>query len=135
MNKRKEVIIGFVVGLIANSFGTLLYILIFSDMGIMETFQAAITQGHLGSLLALGAIIQLQEFWAPNNALAATESLHRHQDNRMGRRSPIASFYNAVFDSRKVDGCRITQRELDVAEAYGISLQPNRRYPHLKRSR
>ncbi len=63
MDKRKEVIIGFVVGLIANSFGTLLYILIFSDMGIMETFQAAITQGHLGSLLALGAILNLVAFF------------------------------------------------------------------------
>ncbi len=63
MNNRKEVIIGFVVGVIANSFGTLLYILIFSDMGVMDTFRAAITQGHLGSLLALGAILNLVAFF------------------------------------------------------------------------
>ena len=63
MNSRKEVFIGFIVGLIANSFGTLLYILIFSDLGIMDTFQAAITQGHLGSLLALGAILNLVAFF------------------------------------------------------------------------
>ncbi len=63
MNRRKEVVIGFLVGLIANSFGTLLYILIFSDLGVVETFQAAITQGHLGSLLALGAILNLVAFF------------------------------------------------------------------------
>ena len=63
MNRRKEVIIGFLVGLIANSFGTLLYILIFSDLGVVETFQAAITQGHLGRLLALGAILNLVAFF------------------------------------------------------------------------
>lgn len=63
MNKNKEIIIGFLVGIIANTFGTLLYILLFSDMGITETLQAAVTQGHLGSLLALGAILNLVAFF------------------------------------------------------------------------
>lgn len=63
MNKNKEIIIGFLVGIIANTLGTLLYILLFSDMGITETLQAAVTQGHLGSLLALGAILNLVAFF------------------------------------------------------------------------
>jgi hypothetical protein len=63
MNKRKELIIGFVVGLIANALGTLLYILLFSDRGIEETFEVAIIQGQLGSLLALGAILNLVAFF------------------------------------------------------------------------
>ncbi|NAY92130.1 hypothetical protein GTQ34_09380 [Muricauda sp. JGD-17] len=63
MNNRKEVLIGFIVGLIANTFGTLLYILIFSDLGVSETFVAAMDQGHLGSLLALGAILNLVAFF------------------------------------------------------------------------
>ena len=63
MNKNKEVIIGFLVGIIANTFGTLLYILLFSDLSIVETLQAAVTQGHLGSLLALGAILNLVAFF------------------------------------------------------------------------
>ncbi|KQC31070.1 hypothetical protein [Flagellimonas eckloniae] len=63
MNTRKEIIIGFVVGVIANTIGTLLYILIFSDLGIAETFEAAIVQGHIGSLLALGAILNLVAFF------------------------------------------------------------------------
>lgn len=63
MNK-KEIIIGFVVGIIANTLGTLAYILLFSEMGIIETFEAAIRQGHLGSILALGAILNLVAFFA-----------------------------------------------------------------------
>ncbi|WP_350289989.1 hypothetical protein [uncultured Croceitalea sp.] len=62
MNK-KEVLIGFAVGIIANTIGTLLYILLFSDMGISDTFKAAITQDHIGSLLALGAILNLVAFF------------------------------------------------------------------------
>lgn len=63
MNNKKEIIIGFIVGLIANTFGTLLYILLFSDLGVVETFNAAIEQGHIGSLLALGAILNLVAFF------------------------------------------------------------------------
>lgn len=63
MNK-KEILIGFIVGIIANTMGTLAYILLFSEMGVMETFEAAIQQGHLGSILALGAILNLVAFFA-----------------------------------------------------------------------
>jgi len=63
MNNKKEIIIGFIVGIIANTFGTLLYILMFSDLGIVETFNAAVNQGHIGSLLALGAILNLVAFF------------------------------------------------------------------------
>lgn len=62
MNK-KETIIGFAVGLIANTIGTLLYIALFSDMNIIDTFAAAVQQGHIGSLLALGAILNLVAFF------------------------------------------------------------------------
>ncbi len=63
MNTKKEILIGFVVGLIANTVGTLLYILLFSEFNIVETFQAAIEQEHIGSLLALGAILNLIAFF------------------------------------------------------------------------
>jgi len=63
MNK-KEILIGFAVGVIANTIGTILYILLFSEMGLKETFEAAIQQGHLGSILALGAILNLVAFFA-----------------------------------------------------------------------
>jgi len=63
MNTKKELIIGFIVGIIANTIGTLIYILLFSDFGIVETFEAAVQQGHIGSLLALGAIFNLVAFF------------------------------------------------------------------------
>lgn len=63
MNTKKEILIGFIVGIIANTFGTLLYIILFSDLGIVETFKAAVAQEHIGSLLALGAILNLVAFF------------------------------------------------------------------------
>ena len=63
MDKRKETAIGFAVGIIANTLGVLLYILMFSDMGIVETYRAAVAQDHVGSLLALGAILNLVAFF------------------------------------------------------------------------
>lgn len=60
---RKEIAIGFIVGVIANTLGTLVYILLFSELGIQETFQAALQQGHVGSLLALGALLNLIAFF------------------------------------------------------------------------
>jgi hypothetical protein len=62
MNK-KEIAIGFIVGIIANTLGTLLYIVLFSDLGISDTLGAAVEQGHIGSLLALGAILNLFAFF------------------------------------------------------------------------
>tara|TARA_R110002051_G_scaffold70735_1_gene127313 strand:- start:7653 stop:7934 length:282 start_codon:yes stop_codon:yes gene_type:complete len=62
MNK-KEIAIGFIVGIIANTIGTLLYIVIFSKLSIKETYQAAVTEGHIGSLLALGAVLNLIAFF------------------------------------------------------------------------
>jgi hypothetical protein len=63
MNTKKETAIGFLVGIIANTLGVLLYMLLFSDLGLAETYQAAVEQGHVGSLLALGAILNLVAFF------------------------------------------------------------------------
>ncbi|MEH6682151.1 MAG: hypothetical protein V7724_16530 [Sediminicola sp.] len=62
MNK-KELAIGFTVGIIANTLGTLLYIVLFSELGIADTIRAAVEQEHIGSLLALGAILNLLAFF------------------------------------------------------------------------
>lgn len=63
MNPKKEIAIGFVVGVIANILGVLAYILLFSDLGIAETYAAAVEQDHVGSLLALGAVLNLLAFF------------------------------------------------------------------------
>ena len=60
---RKEIAIGFAVGLIANTFGFLLYLLLFSDYGIADSVQIAHEQRHLGSIFALGAILNLFAFF------------------------------------------------------------------------
>jgi len=64
MNTKKELLIGFAVGIIANTIGTLAYILLFLDIGIEAAFEAAVQQGQIGSLLALGAILNLIAFFA-----------------------------------------------------------------------
>ncbi|WP_419212694.1 hypothetical protein ACNR9Q_00880 [Maribacter sp. X9] len=63
MNTKKEILIGLLVGIIANTVGTLLYIVLFSDLSISETYAAAVAQEHIGSLLALGAILNLVAFF------------------------------------------------------------------------
>lgn len=63
MNIKKEIIIGFLVGVIANALGVILYILMFSDMGIIETYKAAVEMERVGSILALGAILNLVAFF------------------------------------------------------------------------
>ncbi|NND14756.1 MAG: hypothetical protein HKN89_00350 [Eudoraea sp.] len=63
MNRNREIIIGIVVGLIANALGTVLYIFFFVDLAIPEAFKAAVEQGSLGSILALGAILNLIAFF------------------------------------------------------------------------
>lgn len=60
---RKEIFIGFTVGIIANLIGTLLYLIIFSELSIQESIIIAREQGHLGSLLALGALLNLAAFF------------------------------------------------------------------------
>jgi len=63
MDNRKEILIGFAVGIIANALGTMAYLLLFSEMGVAEGLKAAVVQGHLGSLLALGALLNLLAFF------------------------------------------------------------------------
>lgn len=60
---KKEILIGFIVGIISNTIGTLIYILIFSRYSIKESFKAAHEGDHLGSLIALGAILNILAFF------------------------------------------------------------------------
>ncbi|WP_299258291.1 hypothetical protein [uncultured Aquimarina sp.] len=60
---KKEILIGFFTGIFANSVGIILYILLFSDLSIIETLKAAQENNFLGSLIALGAILNLIIFF------------------------------------------------------------------------
>ena len=59
----KAVTTGFIVGIIANVTGVVLYIQFFSQLGIGETLKNAWTQGFFGSLIALGAVLNLIAFF------------------------------------------------------------------------
>lgn len=59
----KEILIGFIVGLLANAAGTYLYIFFFSDHELEETLKAAVENDFLGSLIALGAILNFLAFF------------------------------------------------------------------------
>ena len=61
---KKDVIIGFVIGIIATAFGLILAIQIFgksSDWG--EVIQQAITEGFLTKLMSIGALLNLGAFF------------------------------------------------------------------------
>ena len=60
---KKEVLIGFITGLAANIIGSYLYSYFFSDYNFEETIKLARTQGVLGNIIALGAILNLVVFF------------------------------------------------------------------------
>lgn len=51
------------VGFIANIVGVIAYVFIFSKLSLLTTLQIAQEQGYLGSILALGAILNLFAFF------------------------------------------------------------------------
>lgn len=59
----KEILIGFAIGLIANLAGMYLYIFFFPELDLEPTLQLALENGFLGSLIALGAILNLIAFF------------------------------------------------------------------------
>lgn len=59
----KEILIGLIIGLVANMAGTYLYIYFFSEDSLENTIQMALKNDLLGSLIALGAILNLLVFF------------------------------------------------------------------------
>lgn len=60
---RRDVIIGFIIGLLANLVGIALYIVLFSKEGFEGTLKSAITFSFIGKLVSLGAILNLIVFF------------------------------------------------------------------------
>ena len=60
---KKEILIGFVVGIIANISGSYLYIYFFSENNLENTLKLSHEQGIMGSLIALGAVFNLLVFF------------------------------------------------------------------------
>ncbi len=60
---KKEILIGFIVGVIANISGMYLYIYFFSENDLESTLKLSQEQGITGSLIALGAVFNLLVFF------------------------------------------------------------------------
>lgn len=60
---RKDVIIGFIIGIVANIVGIALYILLFSKEGFEGTIRSAVNFSFIGKLVSLGAILNLVVFF------------------------------------------------------------------------
>lgn len=60
---KKEIIIGCIIGILANTLGVFLYILIFSDKSIEATLKQAMAEGFLGKIISLGAVLNLMAFF------------------------------------------------------------------------
>lgn len=59
----KEILIGFIIGLLANAAGMYLYIFFFLDSELEEALKIALENDSLGSLIALGAILNFLAFF------------------------------------------------------------------------
>ncbi len=60
---RKDVIIGFLIGLLANLVGICIYIYFFSREGFIDTLKSATSFNFIGKLVSLGAILNLVAFF------------------------------------------------------------------------
>lgn len=60
---KKEILIGIITGVIANTLGVILYILAFSDKGIDATLQQSLSEGFFGKIVTLGAVLNLVAFF------------------------------------------------------------------------
>lgn len=61
MNKT-DILIGFVIGILASLLGMFLYITIATDFGFISGIQIMKSQGNLGKIVTLGSILDLVAF-------------------------------------------------------------------------
>ncbi len=63
---KKEILIGFLVGIISNFIGVILTLgalAFYSKLSFKTTYQLAYSQGNLSSIIALGGILNLASFF------------------------------------------------------------------------
>lgn len=59
----KEVIIGFLIGILANLTGMYFYIILFSGFDVEQAIMTAVKEDVIGGLIALGAILNFLPFF------------------------------------------------------------------------
>ena len=60
---KKEIFIGFITGIGSNLIGMLVYILIFSELPIVETLKESVKGDFIGTLITAGAILNFLPFF------------------------------------------------------------------------
>ena len=60
---KRQVFVGFLVGVAANFIGVILYTLILSDLDLVTAFKDAIRNNYLGKVIALGAALNFLPFF------------------------------------------------------------------------
>lgn len=60
---KKEIFIGFLTGIGTNLLGMLIYILIFSELSIIETIKESLKGDFMGTLITAGAILNFLPFF------------------------------------------------------------------------
>jgi hypothetical protein len=61
MNKT-ELVIGFVIGILASAIGSYIFITFFTDFDFLAGIQAMKSEGKIGKLITLGSILDLVAF-------------------------------------------------------------------------
>lgn len=61
--KKIDLLYGVLIGIVAASIGVYLFMTFFTDYELVEGFNILKTQGQLGKLIALGAILNLAAFF------------------------------------------------------------------------
>jgi hypothetical protein len=57
--QKKDIFIGVLIGLITSFIGCFLFITLFTSMGFLEGYSNLKTQGSLGKLITLGALLNM----------------------------------------------------------------------------
>lgn len=60
---KKEIVIGFLIGILANITGVILYTYFFIEYELDAAIRIAIENGTIGNIIALGAILNLFAFF------------------------------------------------------------------------
>lgn len=59
---KKDIIVGFIIGVLACVLGTFLFIFFFTDFDFMTGIKSMKAEGKLGKLITLGALLDLVSF-------------------------------------------------------------------------
>ncbi|WP_310377448.1 hypothetical protein [Flavobacterium sp.] len=59
MNKRKDLLLGFILGIVASGLGCFIFITFFTHFDFITGIQSMKSEGKLGKLITLGSILDL----------------------------------------------------------------------------